>query len=234
MAALATPVTTKTSLADIHYPTSDGKPMGETDVHRNVMAAAIDVLQMFYAGQTVYVSGNILVYYRPGNKRRHVSPDVLVVKGLEPRDRDNYLLWEEGRAPNVVIEVTSESTREEDLQDKFEIYRDEIRVVEYFLFDPRAEYLNPVLQGYRLRRGRYEPIAAVAGRMPSTELGLHLEADGNRLRFYDPVSGRWLPTSQEACLQKDAALEQKDAALGQKDAELERLRQELAALRARD
>lgn len=224
MAVLATPVTTKASLPEIHYPSSDGRPMGETDVHRNVMAAVIDMLKMHYAGRPVYVSGNLLVYYRPGNKRRHVSPDVLVVKGLEPRDRDSYLLWEEGRAPNVVLEVTSESTQEEDLQDKFEIYRDDVRVAEYFLFDPRAEYLNPALQGYRLRRGRYEPIAPVAGRLPSRELELHLEADGSRLRFYDPVGGRWLPTPQEACLQKDAALEQKDA-------ELERLRQELAALR---
>ena len=217
MAVLATPVTTKASLPDIRYPTSDGRPFGETDVHRNVMMAAIDMLQLHYAGQPVYVSGNLLLFYRPGNKRRHVSPDVLVVKGLEPRDRDNYLLWEEGRAPNVVLEVTSESTRDEDLQDKFEIYRDEVRVAEYFLFDPRAEYLNPALQGYRLRRGRYEPIAPVAGRLSSRELQLNLEADGNRLRFYDPASERWLPTSQEACLQKDA--------------ELERLRQELAALR---
>lgn len=105
--------------------------MGETDLHRGVMVAAIDTLKMYYAAQSVYVSGNILLYYRPGNKRRRVSPDVMVVKGLQQRDRDNYLLWEEGKAPNVVIEVTSESTREEDLQDKLEIYRDEIGVAEY-------------------------------------------------------------------------------------------------------
>ncbi len=226
MAAIARLVTTKASLPDVDYPTSDGKPMGETDLHRNVMVAAIDTLKMHFAGQLVYVSGNILLYYRPGNKRRHVSPDVMFVRGLEQRDRENYLLWEEGRAPNVVLEVTSESTRDEDLEDKLEIYRDEIEVVEYFLFDPRSEYLNPALQGHRLRRGRYVPIAPAAGRLPSKELGLHLEADGSRLRFYDPASGRWLPTPQEACLEKDAALEQKDA-------ELERLRQELAALRRR-
>jgi len=226
MAVIAASFRTKASLPEIHYPTADGKPMGETDLHRSVMMAAIDTLKMHYAAQLVYVSGNILLYYRPGNKRRHVSPDVMVVKGLPQRDRDNYLLWEEGRAPNVVIEVTSESTREEDLQDKLEIYRDEIGVAEYFLFDPRAEYLNPSLQGRRLRRGRYQSIAPVAGRLPSQELGLHLEADCSRLRFYDPAGKRWLPTPQEACREKDAAL-------GQKDAEIQQLRQELAALRRR-
>jgi hypothetical protein len=152
----------------------------------------------------------------------------------------------------MVIEVTSESTRDEDLEDKLAIYRDEIGVAEYFLFDPRAEYLNPVLQGHRLSRGRYMPIASVAGRLPSKELGLHLEADGSQLRFYDPAGKRWLPTPQEALEQKEAAvarseaarreaaaeaaraeaaLEQKDAALRQAEAEAERLRRELAALR---
>ena len=171
MAAIATAFTTHTPTPEIDYPTSDGKPMGETDLHRSVMVVTIETLKMHYAGQQVYVSGNLLLYYRPGNKRRHVSPDVLVIRGLEPRDRENYLLWEEGRAPNVVIEVTSQSTRDEDLEDKLEIYRDEIEVAEYFLFDPRSEYLNPALQGYRLSRGRYEPIEPVGGRLAECGTG---------------------------------------------------------------
>jgi hypothetical protein len=111
-------------------------------------------------------------------------------------------------------------------------------VAEYFLFDPQSEYLSPALQGHRLRRGRYLPIAPVAGRLPSKELGLHLEADGSRLRFYDPANKRWLPTPQEARLevldaleQKGAALKRSEAARRRSEAETERLRQELAALR---
>ncbi len=142
----------------IDYPTSDGRPMGETDLHRNIMFATIETLKLYYAGQRVYVSGNILLFYQPGNRRRHVSPDVLVTKGLDQRDRNHYLLWQEGRPPNVVIEVTSESTREEDLDDKFAIYRDEVRVAEYFLYDPRGDYLDPPLQGYRLLDGEYQRI----------------------------------------------------------------------------
>ncbi len=245
MAAIATDFTTKTPPPEVDYPTSDGKPMGETDLHRSVMVEAIETLKLYYAAQQVYVSGNILLYYRRGNKLRHVSPDVLVVRGLEPRNRDSYLLWEEGRAPNVVVEVTSQSTRDEDLTDKLEIYRDEVEVAEYFLFDPRGEYLDPALQGYRLSGGRYLRIKPVAGRLPSEELGLHLEAHGSRLRFYDPTGQRWLPTPEEARLeemairrQAEAALQEKEAALQQSEAirrqaeaEAERLRQELAALR---
>jgi hypothetical protein len=245
MAAITTALVMNAADIDVDYPTSDGRPMAETDLHRDVMLDAIETLKMHFAGQQVYVSGNILLFYRPGNKRRHVSPDVLVVRELDPHIRDNYLLWEEGRAPNVVIEITSRSTRDEDLEDKLEIYQDEIKVAEHFLFDPRSEYLKPRLQGYRLSDGGYVPIAPVDQRLPSKELGLQLEADGNQLRFYDPASDRWLPTPQEARLEalaalqeRDAALQQAEAKLQQKDstlqqaeAELERLRRELAALR---
>ncbi len=203
--------------ADIDYPTSDGRPMGETDVHRNILFESIESLKLYFAGQRVYVSGNLLLFYQPGNRRRHVSPDVMVVKGVDPHDRDHYLLWQEALPPQVVIEVTSQSTREEDLYDKLEIYRDRIRVAEYFLYDPRGEYLDPALQGYRLTGDRYEPIARVAGRLPSQELGLHLEPHERQLRFFDPATNGWIPTLPEA---HQAAR-----------TEAERLRQELASLR---
>ncbi len=217
--------TTRRSRAEIEYPTRDGRPLGETDFHRDVIAAAIETLKLHYAGQRVYVSGNILLFYRPGNRRRHVSPDVLVTKRLQQRQRENYLLWEEGRPPNIVIEITSKSTREEDLQDKFEIYRDEVQVAEYFLFDPRADYLRPALQGYRLQGGRYERIKRVAGRLASAELGLHLEHDGNQLRFWDPAARRWLPTPEEA--RKAAEAERQQAEAERRQAELERTRAEV-------
>jgi hypothetical protein len=70
-----------TVIKDIVYPTADGRPMAETDCHRDIMYALIKVLQSFYAADpNVYVSGNLLLYYVPGSKRRHVSPDVFVVK----------------------------------------------------------------------------------------------------------------------------------------------------------
>src|SRR5262245_59945006 len=146
----------------------------------------IESLKIFYRGQRVYVSGNLLICYRPGNRRKHVSPDVFVINDCDPRLRDNYILWEEGKGPDVVIEVTSQSTREEDLYDKFELYRDVIKVREYFLFDPRVEFLNPSLQGYRLKAGQYVPIEPINDRLPSDELRLHLERHGNELRLFDP------------------------------------------------
>src|SRR5437773_2186379 len=89
------------------YPTSDGKPMAETDWHRILMLILIQTLEAWYADHPmVYVSGNLLLYYVPGDKRRHLSPDVFVVKGVPKGLRLNYILWEEGKSPKLVIEMT--------------------------------------------------------------------------------------------------------------------------------
>src|SRR5262249_5224635 len=140
---------------------------------------------------------------------------------------------EEGKAPEAAIELTSKSTRREDLGKKMAIYRDVLKVKEYFLFDPHREYLKPPLQGYRLRQGDYRPIKPVAGRLPSQVLGLHLEADGGVLRLYDPATGRWVPTPAEVRQQAEAARQQAEAARQQAEEENVQLRQELAALRRR-
>ena len=163
------------------YPTSDGRPMAETDHHRKLMYDLIETLdEHFTADPMVYVSGNLLVYYVPGDRLWHLSPDVFVAKGVPKRERLNYLMWEEGKGPDVVIELTSSSMRDEDVDDKFQLYQNNLRVPEYFLFDPHGDYLDPPLRGYRLNRGRYSAIRAVKGRLPSKVLGLHLERQGRR------------------------------------------------------
>jgi Uma2 family endonuclease len=213
-------VPSRTGVSSRDYPTSDGKPMAETDDHRDLMVDLIETLKLYYlASALVYVSGNLLIYYVPGDKRRHISPDVFVVRGVAKHNRDYYLVWEEGKAPEAVFELTSKSTRREDLGKKMAIYRGILKVKEYFLFDPHRDYLKPPLQGYRLSKGDYRPIQPVAGRLPSKVLGLHLEADGGVLRLYDPAGGRWLPTPAEVRQQVEE--------------ENVQLRQEVAALRRR-
>jgi hypothetical protein len=83
-------IPTKTA-EGLDYPTSDGKPMAETDWRRDLMNALIQTLAAYYAAEPmVYVSGNLLVFYKPGNRRRHLSPDVFVVKGVAKHQRPNY------------------------------------------------------------------------------------------------------------------------------------------------
>ena len=206
------------------YPTADGKPMAETDTHRDDMTDQIETLKTWYAGKKVYVTGNILVYYEEGNPRKVVSPDVWVVRGIEPRQRDNYLIWLEGKGPEAALEITSKTTRKEDVEKKFFLYRDVLKVQEYLLFDPYDDYLRPRLQGFRLVKGDYVPIKLVDGRLPSRILRLHLEGDGVRLRLYDPAAGEYLRTPREQA-------EYERAQRLQAEAEVERLRRQLEELR---
>ena len=134
----------------IEYPESDGKPVGETDVHRREILHTIETLERHFRNvPDIYVSGNLMFYYEEGNPAAVVSPDVFVVKGVRKGLRRTYKLWEEGVAPCVVIEMTSRSTRLEDKGNKRALYA-LLGVREYFLFDPLGEYLKPPLQGFTL------------------------------------------------------------------------------------
>jgi Uma2 family endonuclease len=207
---------------EVEYPSSDGKPMAETDLHREEMMYVIGALgEHFRAEPDVYVSGNLLLYFVEGDPTRSVSPDALVVRGLSHAKelRDTYKVWEEGRAPSWVIEVTSKTTRLEDLNRKKSLY-ERLGVEEYFLFDPRAEYLDPPLQGFRLVAGRYEPIVLEAdGALASRVLGLVFRREGERLRMSDARTGESLLRREE--IEREA---KKAAAL---EAEVARLRAEL-------
>jgi Uma2 family endonuclease len=234
---------------EIEYPTGDGKPMAETDLHRDDMVDVIDSLRHhFAANPDVYISGNLLLYYEEGNPRKHVAPDVLVSFNVakEP-PRNYYLVWKEGKAPDVVIEITSKSTMREDKNKKKTLYRQVLKVREYFQFDPTEDYLKPPLQGFRLVAGRFRPIKAVNGRLLSQVLGLHLERDGTQLRLFDPVTGRRLLTSMERAEEEKRLREVAEAGREEErelrrtaEAELQRLakendriRQEIEALRHR-
>ncbi|HEV3003827.1 MAG TPA: Uma2 family endonuclease [Pirellulales bacterium] len=192
--------TTSTRIREIEYPSGDGRPVAETPVHRDNLLFTIETLERWFAGDPlVYVSGNMLMYYVPGNKRRHVAPDVFVTRGIaKEKPRKSYFVWEDGHGPDLVIEFTSRSTRKEDTRTKFVLYRDTLRVSEYFMFDPYGHYLQPPLQGHRLQAGEYVPIRMRSGRLPSNVLGLELEANGLELRLYDSATGGWLLTSPEA------------------------------------
>ena len=69
--------------------------------------------------------------------------------------------------------------------------------------------------------------------MSSNELALDLGADGTRLRFREPASGRWVPTPAEARVLAEAAREQADLARRKAEAENEKLLEQLAELRRR-
>jgi Uma2 family endonuclease len=189
----------RSDTTEIEYPASDGKPLGETGVHISVTFLLYELLHRYYAGnRMVAVHSNMFVYYVEGDRTQVVCPDVMVALGVPFRvTRRSFMTWEEGKGPDTVIEVTSRDTRREDQREKLVLYRDVLKVREYFLFDPLHEYLEPSLQGFRLVRRQYKPIAMHAGRLPSEVLGLHLERDELDLRLFDPATGLRVPTGAE-------------------------------------
>lgn len=213
----------------IHYPTSDGKPMGETDKHVDLILDGKAALMIHFADRPdVYVAGNNFIYYEEGNPKARVSPDLYVVHGVPMRQRDSYCTWQEsGRCPNVVFEFTSRATRREDTHKKFTLYEQTLRVPEYVMFDPTRDYLKPPLKGFRLTNGVYVPIPLIDDRLYSEQLNLYITYEGTRLRFYDPQKREWLLTPLENARRAEEEARRAKAA----EAEVARLRAELEALR---
>ncbi len=216
----------------VRYPESDGKPMGESGVHVDVMLSILEMLRRHFKGRRVAILGNMFLYYEEGNPKKVVCPDVFVTLNV-PRNttRRTFKVWQEGKGPDLVIEVTSKKTKKEDLGKKFEVYRDVLKVREYFLFDPLQEYLEPTFQGFRLVEGRYEPIPADEFGIPSAVLGLRMEREDSNLRFWNPQTGKRILNAEElgeAALIAEAA--RQDAETARQDAEQAR-RLEAAARR---
>lgn len=210
--------------------------MAETDVHRDQMTYLIEALKTYFRDDPeVYVAGNLFIYYGQGYPYERVAPDVFVVFGVPKKKRRIYKLWEEEKAPDVVIEVSSRGTREVDMWKKRGLF-ESLGVREYFLFDPLEEYLTPPLQGFSMGKGNgsYRPLLAKAGtdgewKLYSNALGLELRTEDGFLRLCDPATGEKLPTYSEAeqRARQEAELRRKsEQRIAELEVELARLRSE--------
>ncbi|MDE0086764.1 MAG: Uma2 family endonuclease [Candidatus Poribacteria bacterium] len=237
----------------IIYPESDGKPMAETELHRNALINALIILiEAFKDKPDVCVSGNMMMYYVEGDPKKSVSPDVFVSFGIGKKLRRTYRVWEEGKPPDFVLEFSSEKTHRTDQNEKKLLYAS-IGVQEYFLYDPERQYLPTPLMGFRLIEGKFVPIPADSdGSVMSATLNLKLRLRGNTLGFYDTVSSKWLETpadtaaaqaEQEAVrADEEAARADRETARADQEAEIRkqaeaeaaRLREELERLTAQN
>ncbi len=187
---------------DIFYPDEDGEPMAASDFQRKPLTYCVDALDAHYETDSdVYVSGDLLIYYEKDNPDVSVAPDVFVVFGVPKYERRIYRIWEEGKSPDVVIEIASKNTWKKDIEN-IELYRS-LGVREYFMFDPTGDYFDPVLQGYRLdkkglyKRIRFRKLPGGIRKLDSKLLGLELRLESGRLRVYDPKKQEYLLTYSE-------------------------------------
>ena len=217
------------------YPESDGKPMAETEYHRDIMIDFIQMLKHYFRNvDDVHVSGNLLMYYEEGNPRKSVSPDVFVAFGVSKKKRRTYKIWEEGHGPDFVLEVASPSTYRHDLTRKKDLYASVLGVREYYIYDPYHE-VNPYFQGYRLVDGVYQEIAFVNERLPSVVLDLELGERDGVFGLYNPRRSVWLQplaeqVEEEVLARQHAEEQAKQEAVARQHAE-EELAEALAALK---
>jgi Uma2 family endonuclease len=214
-------------------PSSDGMPM-ETERHVLQMYLLTESLRLAWADRSdVFIGGNMFVYFSPDQVRTadFRGPDVFVAQGVERRERKSWVVWQEGKAPDLVIELLSESTARQDKTTKKRIYQDTLRVPEYVWYDP----FSSELAGFALVQGVYEEIPPdERGGVSCIGLGLTLVrwkgayggVDATWLRWATP-DGTLLPTPDES-----TQLERVRAEQERLRAEQERLRAEEARLRA--
>lgn len=217
-------------IADIEFPPSDllsDEPPLETDFHRDQIDLLIRLLKWWWRERDdFYVSGNLTIYYneRQLKSRDFRGPDFFVVLGTQKKDRKSWVVWhEEGKYPNVIVEILSDKTAAIDKGLKKQLYQDTFRTPEYFWFDPVSlEFI-----GFHLQDGRYEEIPPTDnGRLWSRQLELYLGVHEQKLRFFT-VDNVLISSPEERVEEMETQMKQAETRAKQAEQTLERLREQL-------
>lgn len=208
----------------LELPTEDGIPL-ESNWHRIEMNLLIDSIHYHWRQRSDYFAGgNMFIYFSAEQVRNrdYRGPDFFVVTGVDgSRERDAWIVWEEnGRYPNVIVELASPSTVDIDLGFKKDLYEQVFRITEYFCYNPDGSELL----GWRLEAGKYRVLEPNAeGWLWSEEMsawvgawyGEMLRVKQTWLRFYGP-DGVLIPTYAEAEAQRAASEAQRAASEAQR------------------
>ncbi|MEH1908273.1 Uma2 family endonuclease [Nostoc sp.] len=210
---------------NIEYPSSDGEPLAESYLHLYAILTTLEVIKQYLAGRQATVLADQFLYYAQGFPKLRVAPDVMVIFDVPPGGRDSYKVWEEGQVPQVVFEMTSQGTQKQDQEQKKNLY-EQLGILEYWLFDPKGEWIEEKLRGYRLEGETYQ---LIADRI-SQPLGLRVAVEGELLGFYRLDTGEKLLTPTE--LAEQLQQERQRAEQERQGAEQERQRAEQERQRA--
>jgi Uma2 family endonuclease len=230
---LATTPSVKDVTERIIFPPGDiysDEPPLESDLHREQIDLLIRLIKWWWRDrQDFYATGNLTIYFSPNQKKSEEfrGPDFFVVLDTEKKDRKSWVVWQEdGKYPNVIIEMLSDSTASVDKGLKKQIYQNTFRTPDYFLFDPN----NLELQGFHIVDGQYQELAPTeSGWLWSQQLGLYLGVEDGKLRFFTPDKQLVMLPEEESNQQ----LQQVNQELQQANQQLEQERQRAAILAER-
>ncbi len=206
--------------------------------------------------QNIIVSGEHYLVARPTrNMAGSHYPDLLVAFGVDPeayRASNGYVVSEQDKPPDFVLEIASYRTRRIDTGQKRLDYA-ALGIPEYWRFDhtPDGRWHGARLAGDLLVDGRYEPVdiaelpdGVLQGYSPA--LNLHLRWERGELAFHDPATGRPIATfdservradraeAERNAERKARAAEQTRAATAEAEREAERSRADAAEERIRE
>lgn len=209
---------------------SDEPPL-ESDLHRDQIDLLIRILKLWWRErQDFYASGNLTIYYSPNQKKsEHFrGPDFFVVLGTQKKDRKSWVVWQEdGKYPNLIVEILSSSTTAVDKGLKKQVYQDTFRTPDYFWFDP----VTMELQGFHLVDGKYQEIQVTTdGRLWSQQLELYLGVYEGKLRFFT-TENQLILSSEELAGQERLRAEQAEERAQQAEERAQQAEQEIARLR---
>lgn len=175
------------------------EPEMESSLHYEQLALLVACLEWLWRDRSDYFIGaNLTIYFsREQLKNKEFrGPDFFLVKNTKKRSRRSWVVWEEdGKYPDLVIELLSNSTARTDRTLKKELYQDRFRTPEYFWFSPETFEFA----GFRLVNQRYEPIPAnESGWLWSQSLELYLGVRSGVLRYFTEAGELVLSPAEEA------------------------------------
>ena len=216
---------------ELRLPSSEEEPVSQNTRQMVAITDGFNSLRLRWRGwRDVFVGADQFIYWDPAYDGRKnsgeppMAPDVYVSFDVANRHRSSYVVWEEGKPPDFVLEVVSPSSRGRDKEEKKDAYA-KMAVPEFFIYDPEDKS-GPTLVGFGLRAGRYRPLpeetfadGVVGVRSKVLGLGLCLKPTGTEpldgsLCWYDPEQGEFLPTLHES----EAKAEESEARAAASDA----------------
>ena len=199
------------------------EPEMESSLHYMQLLMLVTCLEWLWRDQEdFFIGANLTIYFsrQQLRSRGFRGPDLFLVKGIQKRPRNSWVVWEEdGRYPDLIVELLSDSTATTDRTVKKTLYQDRFRTPEYFWFSPQSLEF----EGFRLRENEYEVIAPnQQGWCWSKILGLYLGVEASQLRYFT-AEGQKVPTPEEAAQQEQRRAEQAELQLEQERQEKQRL-----------
>jgi Uma2 family endonuclease len=182
------------------------EPEMESSLHYAQLSLLVSCLQWLWRERTdFFIGANLTIYFsRLSLKNRDFrGPDFFLVKQTQKRPRKSWVVWEEdGKYPDLIIELLSDSTADVDKSLKKDLYQDRFRTHEYFWFSPESLEFA----GFRLISQKYEAIDFnEEGLLWSETLNLYLGVYDGQLRYFNSECRLVLTSEEEALLSHQRA-----------------------------